>query len=162
LPPPGSDLYHYCDAYLDVEAPVGAPVFSVLGGTVAATGADWIQINSVREPVAVFYRNVVPTLAVGADVSRGETIGQVGAQMEENGGLISFSVTQLIDGDLWPVEPTSWLAARGQRIATDLAETKLWCGQGRSIKAPPDAGACTLAPVPAPFSLLPVTVTVTR
>ena len=97
-------------------------------------------------------------LTPGQRVSAGKVLGQAAS--------IDFSVaqlTRLADGSLslTPLDPSSWLALRGLRAATDLAPSTAWCAGGRKLAVPQDVARCGLRlPEPSGFSLLPVSVQV--
>ena len=156
---PGANRYKVCDASLSIAAPVGTGVYATAGGRVAARGDKFLQIAAHDEPVILMYDGIVPSVVEGQYVGRGQQIGQ-------SMGQVFFSVTQFLPGGkLAKVDPSSWLAARGQKIAAHYtgAGTQ-WCEQGRHIEVPSPAGvACNLyEPERGSFALLPVTVSVER
>ena len=106
------------------------------------------------------YDGVAPEVQEGQYVGRGQRIGAVLR------GRMYFSVTQFTpSGSLVKVDPSSWLASRGQKIAaTYTGPGTAWCEQGRHIEVPASAGtACNLyEPERGGFALLPVTVSVER
>lgn len=148
-----------CDPALRISSPEGTPVFSVLSGLVVAVGPHFVHVAARGEPVIVAYEGVMPDIREGQHVGRGQRIG-------ESGGKLAFLVTEFDSGGgAHYVDPASWLAARGQRIAArDTGAGSSWCEQGRHIEVPKAAGsACGLhEPQRGSFALLPVTVSVER
>jgi hypothetical protein len=135
-------------------------VYSTVAGRVAVVGDRFIQVASLSEPVVVMYDGVAPDSFVdGQYVGRGERLGQ-------SLGTVFFSVTEWLPGGVvQKIDPSSWLASRGQRIAVkNNGKGSLWCEAGRHIEVPLDAGrACDLhEPERGAFALLPVSVTVNR
>jgi murein DD-endopeptidase MepM/ murein hydrolase activator NlpD len=148
-----------CDPALRVATPEGAPVYSVGSGLVVAVGPHFVHVAARNEPAVLVYEGVLPDVREGQHVGRGQRIG-------ESGGRVAFLVTEFeVDGGAHYVDPASWLAARGQRIAArDTGAGSSWCEQGRHIEVPKAAGAaCGLhEPARGNFALLPVSVTVER
>jgi hypothetical protein len=156
---PGQNRYKVCDASLAIDSPAGGEVYATAGARVAAAGDKFIQLACHDEPVVLMYDGVVPSVQEGQYVGRGQVIGQ-------SVGRVYFSVTQFLPGGkIVKVDPSSWLASRGQKIAaTYTGQGTSWCEQGRHIEVPASAGvACNLfEPERGGFALLPVTVSVER
>jgi murein DD-endopeptidase MepM/ murein hydrolase activator NlpD len=156
---PGPNRYRVCDPSLAIDAASGTPVFSTAEGRVAVVGDRFLQIAAHDEPVVLMYDGVVPSVQEGQYVGRGQQIGQ-------SMGRVFFSVTQFMPGNkLVKVDPSSWLASRGQQIAAKYTGSRNeWCEQGRNIDVPASAGGpCNLyEPERGGFALLPVTVSVER
>jgi hypothetical protein len=157
---PGSPKDRPCDPSLAISTPQGSPVYSTVSGRVAAVGDKFVLVASGSEPVVVMVDGVVPEpLEEGQYVGRGQKIG-------ESMGVVYFGVTEFLSGGgSVAVDPASWLASRGQRIAhknTDPGSS--WCEGGRHIEVPGSAGrGCDLhEPDKGGFALLPVTVSVDR
>lgn len=156
---PGVNQYNECDPTLPVDAPVGTGVYSTATGRVVAVGDDFVHIATRNEPVVLYYDGLVPSVREGQYVGRGQEIGT-------SKGRVHFGVQQFVQGgQIINVEPASWLAARGNRIAARYTGTgSQWCEQNRHISVPRSAGApCQFyEPDRAAFALLPVTIEVER
>jgi len=157
---PGPVRGQTCDPSLAIVTEPGTSVYSTVSGRVAAVGPGFIQVASLSEPVVLMYDRVVPGEFVeGQYVGRGQKLG-------ESAGTIYFSVTEWQPGgELQKIDPASWLASRGQRIASkNTGKGSSWCEQGRHIEVPAEVGRpCNLhEPDRGAFALLPVTVTVNR
>ena len=150
-----------CSPTLRIRSVTGAPspVYSLVSGIVTRMTDDRIEIASAVEPVIVAY--VGPMLATagvtpGQRVHTGEVLGQAAA-IE----IAVAQLTRLVDGSLAlaPLDPSSWLALRGLRAATELSPSTAWCAGGRRLSVPQDVARCGLRlPEPSGFSLLPVSV----
>ncbi|HSH76037.1 MAG TPA: M23 family metallopeptidase [Longimicrobiales bacterium] len=156
---PGVNQYNECDPTLPIDAPVGTSVYSTAAGLVVAVADDFVHIATRNEPVVLYYNGVSPTVVEGQYVGRGQTIGT-------SKGRVYFGVQQFVQGGgVVNVEPSSWLAARGNRIAARYTGSGgQWCEQKRHISVPRSAGApCQFyEPDRAAFALLPVTIEVER
>jgi hypothetical protein len=156
---PGKNAYNVCDPTLPIDTPDGAAVYSVVTGRVVAVGPGFVHLASRHEPVVVYYDDVLVDVGEGQYVGRGQRIGT-------SRGRLYFGVQQWIPGgELVNVEPASWLAARGNRIAARYTGGGSdWCEQRRHISVPRSAGApCQFhEPDSSAFALLPVTVEVER
>lgn len=158
---PGPNRYKVCDASLSIAAPAGTGAFATAGGRIAAIGDRFVHLAAHDEPVVLMYDGITPvsSLREGQYVGRGQKLG-------ESNGHVYFSVTQFMPGGkLVKIDPSSWLASRGQKIAaTYTGPGTEWCEQGRTIEVPLEAGrACGLhEPDRGSFALLPVTVSVER
>jgi hypothetical protein len=156
---PGTNRFRVCDPALAIEAAQGTPVYSTLQGRAVAVGDNFVHIASRNEPVVVMYDGITPSIVEGQYIGRGQGLG-------ESQGRVFFSVTQFLPGGrAVRVDPSSWLASRGQRIASKYTGPGTsWCEQGRHIDVPASAGRpCALyEPEKAGFALLPVTVSVER
>jgi len=156
---PGANQSKTCDPSLSIGSPAGSAVYATAGGRVAAVGDKFLQLSCHDEPVILMYDGVTPSVQEGQYVGRGQQIGQ-------SLGHVFFSVTQFQPGGkLVKVDPSSWLAARGQKIAAKYTGPGTqWCEQGRHIEVPASAGTpCALyEPERGGFALLPVTVSVDR
>jgi len=158
---PGANKSRVCDASLAIDAPPGTPAYATSGGRVAAIGGSFIQLAAHDEPVVLMYDGITPAagLVEGQYVGRGQYIG-------DSLGHVYFSVTEFLPGGAFhKIEPSAWLASRGQRIAANYTGRGTeWCEQGRNISVQLDAGrACDLyEPERGSFSLLPVTVSLQR
>lgn len=134
-----------------------ATVYAVGRGRVASAGPGWVHIAVANEPVILCYTGVAPSVEADSHVGRGQPIGVASA-------TLGFSVWELVGGKLLPVEPASWLAARGYRIADSLASAAdhtLWCEEARHlvIPKPVHGPPCNLRnPAAAGFALLPVSI----
>jgi hypothetical protein len=157
---PGANPRGVCDASLAIDSPAGTAVYATAGGRIAASGDRFLHLATSDEPVMLMYDGVVPEVQEGQYVGRGQKIGTV---LQSR---MYFSVTQFLpNGSLVKVDPSSWLASRGQKIAaTYTGAGTSWCEQGRHIEVPESAGrACDLhEPDKGAFALLPVTVSVER
>lgn len=155
---PGGTSYGSCDPTLQISAPAGAHVYSTAQGHVVAVGPDWLHIAASHEPVVLYYDGVTPEVGEGQYVGRGQTIGA-------STGRTYFGVTQFSADGSENIDPSSWLASRGQKIAAKYTGPGTsWCEQGRHIQVPQAAGsACDLQEPDRPhFALLPVTVDIQR
>jgi hypothetical protein len=158
---PGANQYRACDPSLAIDTVAGTPVYATAGGRVAVIGGRFLQLGAHDEPVLLMYDGITPEpgLQEGQYVGRGQKLG-------ESRGRVYFSVSQLVPGgSIQRVDPSSWLASRGQKIATKYTGAGTsWCEQGRNIEVPVAAGrACDLyEPDRGSFALLPVTVSVER
>jgi hypothetical protein len=160
-----------CDPSLAIVTEPGTPVYSTVSGRVAAVGPRFIQVASLSEPVVLMYDGVTPGVANPWDRTtrsqfvEGQYVGR-GQALGESRGTVFFSVTEwLPGGELQKIDPASWLASRGQRIAAkNTGKGSSWCEQGRHIEVPAEVGRpCNLhEPDRGAFALLPVTVTVNR
>jgi hypothetical protein len=157
---PGANKYKVCDASLAIGTTTGMPAYATSGGRVVAAGDRFLHIATHDEPVILMYDGVAPSVREGQYIGRGQQIGVA------TGPTVYFSVTQFVPGGgLQKVDPSSWLASRGQKIAsTYTGNGSSWCEQGRNIEVPLDAGrTCNLyEPDRSSFALLPVTVSVER
>jgi len=158
---PGDNSYRVCDPTLRVTAPEGTNVFSTGPGRVMAVGPDFVHIALRAEPTILYYDGIAPDVREGQYVGRGQVIGV-------SRGRVSFGVQQFASsGVVSNVDPSSWLAARGHRIAARYTGSgSEWCAaaQGRHVTVPRSAGAaCNLQePDSADFALLPVSVEIER
>lgn len=153
-----------CEPVLRVRSTTGsAPVYSVVSGVVSrVVSGSLVELVSQCEPVVVRYLGPMVLNAAGVQVAPGQPVrlGQVLGQAGSIGFAVS-QLTRLADGSLAlkPLEPTSWLAARGLRPATRVTPGMQWCQGGRSLVVPQDVARCGLRlPEPSTFSLLPVSV----
>jgi hypothetical protein len=157
---PGANRYRVCDPSLAIGVPQGTAVYATAGGRVAVVGDRFLHLATHDEPVVLMYDGIVPSVKEGQYVGRGQQIGAA------PGARVYFSVTQFVPGGAaQKVDPASWLASRGQKIAsTYTGPGTAWCEQGRTIEVPLEAGrACNLhEPDRGSFALLPVTVSVER
>jgi hypothetical protein len=156
---PGPNPYNVCDPTLPIDTPQGAAVYSTATGRIVAVGADFVHVATRNEPVVLYYDGISPTVSEDQYVGRGQKIG-------ESTGRVGFGVQQFTPGgDVVNIDPSSWLAARGNRIAGKYtgAGTQ-WCEQERHVSVPRSSGApCQFyEPDKAAFALLPVTVEVER
>jgi hypothetical protein len=155
---------HDCDPVLAIRSSVGAAcVYALVSGVVSrVVPGKLVELVSDREPVVVSYVGPMALSAAGALVSPGQRVrvGQVLGQAASIGIAVSL-LTRLADGSLAlkPIEPTSWLAARGLKPATKLTQGSQWCHGGRTLVVPQDVVRCGMSlPEPSGFSLLPVNV----
>ena len=157
---PGANKYRVCDASLAIGTTAGTAVYATAGGRVVAAGDRFLHLATHDEPVILMYDGVAPSVREGQYVGRGQKIG------EATGPRVYFSVTQFMPGGaLQKIDPSSWLASRGQKIAAKYTGNgSSWCEQGRDIQVPLEAGrACSLyEPDRSSFAMLPVTVSVER
>jgi hypothetical protein len=156
---PGPNQYHVCDPTLAIDTPKDTDVYSTVSGQIIAVGHDFVHVASEHEPVVLYYDGIVPNIVEGQYVGRGQCIGT-------SSGRVYFGVTSFDrPGKAYHVDPASWLASRGQRVAAkDTGPGTSWCEAGRHISVPASAGTiCDLrAPDRASFALLPVTVDIQR
>lgn len=158
---PGANSFDECDPTLRLDSPAGTAVYSTTAGKVVAARGDFVQIASRREAAVIYYDGVTPTIEEGQYVGRGQKIA-------ESNGRVAFGVQQFRPGgEIVNVDPSSWLAARGQRIAADYTGSgAVWCEKvrDREVVVPRPAGsACNLhEPDKGRFALLPVSVEVQR
>jgi hypothetical protein len=157
---PGLQSKTVCDASLVIDTQPGTAVYATAGGRAVAVGSTFLHLASASEPVILMYDGVVPDVTEGQYVGRGQ---QIGVSLR---GRVFFSVTQFVSGGgIVKVDPASWLATRGQKIAASYdGPGTSWCEQGRHIEVPVSAGrACNLyEPEKGAFALLPVSVSVER
>jgi len=158
---PGTMHGSVCDPSLVISTPQGTPVYSTVGGRVVAVGDKFLLVASLYEPVILMMDGVspLPDLVEGQYVGRGQCVG-------DSMGTVYFSVTEFTpDGSSVSIDPASWLASRGQKIAEKLdSRGSSWCEGGRHIEVPVAAGrACDLhEPEKGSFALLPLSVSVDR
>ncbi len=157
---PGTSGRGVCDPSLRIDTPQGSPVYSTVSGRVVAAGSHFVLVASLYEPVVVMMDGISPEpLSDGQYVGRGQKIG-------ESSGHVYFSVTEFLPGGgAVAVDPASWLASRGHKIAhKNPSPGSSWCEGGRHIEVPVAAGrGCDLhEPDRGGFALLPVSVTVDR
>ena len=157
---PGANKYRVCDPSLAIDSPAGTPAYATAGGRIAAIGDRFVHVAAHDEPVLLMYDGIAPDpgLREGQYIEHGQKLG-------ESQERVYFSMTQLVPGGLQKVDPASWLASRGQKVAsTYTGPGTAWCEQGRNIEVPVAAGrACNLyEPDRGSFALLPVTVSVER
>jgi murein DD-endopeptidase MepM/ murein hydrolase activator NlpD len=149
-----------CGPALVVQAASGSSeIYAVTSGKVAVS-KDGISIISDREPIVVSYGPGAQSIFVqtGQEVGLGQALGLMSRS--------AFSVTEVMrDGkggvSFRPIEPASWLAARGLRVASSGAQpSALWCSHGRRITVPRAILSCGVRlPEPSSAMLLPVSVT---
>ena len=158
---PGTSHGGVCDPSLEIATPPGTPVYSTASGRVVAVGDHFVLVASLSEPVVLMMDGVSPDPIVeGQYVGRGQKLGVAIADH------VFFSVTEFLPGgQAVAIDPSSWLASRGQKIAwknTDPGSS--WCEGGRHIEVPLSAGrGCDLhEPDKGGFALLPVSVSVDR
>ncbi len=150
----GPDSLGVCHQTLAINTPPAGAVLSAGAGRVVSVGPDWVHVQVANEPVILFYRGVKPAVAEGGHLGRGQKLG-------EATGQVSFGVWEVIDGQLVAIEPSSWLAARGYKIAASSSGAEdLWCEQRRHIVVPKAVHQqCKLKnPSAAGFALLPVSI----
>ena len=144
-----------CRPTIVIQAAPGTPVYAVGHGKVVSVGDDWTHIELSGEPVILYY-SIGSSLAEGKTVWRGKKIGEV-----PQGGQIEFGVWEVTQQGVVALEPASWLAARGYKLATKLTGNgDQWCEKGRKILVPKQAHqTCGLKlPQAASFGLLPVSI----
>lgn len=153
-----------CEPVLRLRSTAGpAPVYSVVSGVVSrVVPGSVVELVSRYEPVVVSYLGPMVLNAAGVQVAAGQPVrlGQVLGQAGSVGLAVS-QLTRLADGSLAlkPLEPASWLAARGLRPATRTTPGMQWCQGGRTLVVPQDVARCGMRlPEPSSFSLLPVNV----
>lgn len=123
-------------------------------------GDRFVLVASLYEPVVVMMDGITPE-----PIDEGQYVGR-GQKLGESLGRVYFGVTEFLPGGAAVnVDPASWLASRGQKIAsknTDPGST--WCEGGRHIEVPVAAGrGCDLhEPDKGGFALFPVSVSVDR
>jgi hypothetical protein len=150
-----------CDPTLAVDTPAEEPVFATAPGRVVAIGQGYVHIAARSDPVILYYDGVLAEdgLVEGQYVGGGQRIGR-------STGRIFFGVMEFAPGgEAYNVDPSSWLASRGQRIAARYTGPgTAWCEESRHVSVPRSAGAaCQLhEPDRAKFALLPVTVEIER
>jgi hypothetical protein len=157
ISPPGSG----CNTVMMIQGtPNATQVYAVTSGTVAIGSDGSVSIASDREPVIIGYGPGASQVfvATGQKVQLGQEVAVM--------ANVAFSVTELIpDGKggvtFQPIDPASWLAARGLRVAqSENVPTSLWCTHGRNITVPTATLGCGIKlPEPSALMLLPVTVT---
>jgi hypothetical protein len=147
-----------CKPGLAIEGPGAVTVYAVTSGR-AAVSQGSVSIASDREPIVITYTGVGQVF-----VQTGEDIG-MGQQLAVMNG-VDFSVTEVFREPggrvlFRPIEPASYLAARGLRISEKGAPASvLWCSHGRRITVPKAVLACGIRlPDPSSLMLLPVSVT---
>jgi len=155
---PGPDGHGTCKNTLQLDVPPNSPVLSVGAGLVVSSGPTWVHVQPENEAVVLYYAGISPSVSDGQHVGRGQPLGT-------SAGRFEFGVEQIVlpdgaDPYLEPVEPASWLAVRGFRVASSLEEDSLWCAQGRTIGVPASAhGGCDLQqPTAGGLTLLPIAV----
>lgn len=158
---PGDNQYDVCDPTLRITAPAGVGAYAPLSGIVAATGDNFVHIIGRHEPVIVMIDGIQPRVEEGQSVGPGQRIGTTLSQ-------VAIGVWEIAPGEpftMKTVDPASWLASRGMRVAAEnTGSGELWCEGGRDITVPKSAGsACALRrPQPGKFGLLPVQVSIAR
>ncbi len=149
-----------CKPELSIQGSPGAvPIYAVTSGAAAIASDGSLSIASDREPIVVSYGKGPEQLLVrtGEHVGLGQQVGFM--------SKVAFSVTEIVrDGaggvTFRPIEPASWLAARGLRIAqSGNVPSDLWCSHGRTISVPSASLSCVRLPEPSALMLLPVSVT---
>ena len=153
---------HSCEPTLDIRSATGmAFVHSLVSGVVnRVIPGKLIELVSNNEAVVVSYAGSLVLNEAGARIAPGQRVkvGQILGQATQVGLSVS-RITRLADGSLAlaPLEPASWLAARGLRAATRLSDGTKWCQGGRSLVIPSAVARCNIGlPTPSGFSLLPV------
>lgn len=156
---PGQNRYQVCDPSIVLSTPADSPVYATAGGRVVAVGADFLHVASLHEPVVLMYDGIAPSVVEGQYVGRGAQIGT-------SSGQVAFSVTEFLPGGgAARIDPSSWLASRGQKLAAKYTGPGTsWCEQGRNIEVPASAGRiCGFQePERGGFALLPISVSVER
>lgn|SRR6185295_2090067 len=157
---PGPNRSKVCDPSLAIATPEGTPVYSTVSGRVAAVGDRFLHLASLSEPVVLMYDGVEPH-----DFQEGQYVGR-GQEIGTSLGQVFFGVTGFTPGGaIVSIDPSSWLASRGQKIATkNTGSGSSWCEAGRHIEVPSSAGRpCNLQePEKGSFALLPVSVSIDR
>lgn len=153
-----------CELTLGIRSATGpAPVYSLVSGTVSrVVPGSVVEIASAVEPVIVSYVGALELNAAGVQIAPGQAVrvGQVLGRAASI-GLAVAQLTRLADGRIAmvPIEPASWLASRGLRVATTLTPGMQWCQGGRTLVVPAEAARCGMRIADPPgFSLLPVNV----
>jgi murein DD-endopeptidase MepM/ murein hydrolase activator NlpD len=104
---------------VDFPAPTGSPVVAAASGRVVSTGYDGAYGNRVviehSNGLTTTYNHLSSiTTHVGAEVTAGDRIGQVGATGNAFGSHLHFEVTR--GGDGWSsgtfLDPAAWLAGK--------------------------------------------------
>jgi len=158
---PGTSHGGGCDPSLEIDTPAGTPVYSTASARVVAVGDHFVLVASLSEPVVLMMNGITPEPIVeGQYVGRGQKLGTA------IGAHVYFSVTEFLPGgQAVAIDPASWLASRGQKIAhKNTNPGSSWCEGGRHIEVPLAAGrGCDLhEPDKGGFALLPVSVSVDR
>lgn len=146
-----------CDAAMLIVSARGVSrVYALVRGIVTRVEGHRVELAGSLEPVILDYSgpDFRPLVSAGSRVLPGQVIGE--------GSGVNFAVSEIqraaTGGVLaFPLEPATFLAARGLKAASRLAPSALWCAQGRKLVVPQAAGQCGLRlPDPSGFSLLPV------
>ncbi len=146
-----------CSTTILIAAAEGTPVYSVGGGRIVSVGPNWVHVEVKNEPVILYYGGLKPSVRDGAYAWRGGKLGTVPSSKQ-----IEFGVWEVTKDGVVPLEPSSWLAARGYRLAVkQTGKGDAWCEQKRKIVVPKSAHqTCKLGmPEAAGFALLPVSIT---
>lgn len=102
---------------IDIAAPIGTPIYAVMGGTVIDSGpasgyGNWIRIQHDDGSISVYGHMPANMLYVGVGdrVEAGQNIAGMGSEGQSTGSHLHF--------EIWPdganaVDPVPWLADRG-------------------------------------------------
>jgi LysM repeat protein len=122
-PLPGHRVTFSNHEEVDLAAPMGAPIYAAIAGTVEFAGpahgfGDWIVISSVidGERVDVVYGHEYPRgilVHPGEHVAAGDQIGNVGANGNATGPHVCFWIYAGGVAGGHPVAPVPWMAAHG-------------------------------------------------
>lgn len=147
-----------CSSALQIGVAPGVQVFAAGVGRVIEVTEDRVDILLSQDLAILSYEGLIPEVQTGQYVSNGQPIGMteaasptlrfrvLGIERSEGKGLRYY--------DIWP---SSYLASRGYRIASELAAGgEQWCAQGRNITVPATAAiGCKMRLAPKTgFSLL--------
>lgn len=149
-----------CGSPMLIQPESGSTIAYALSSGVAVFSKGGLSVVSDREPVIIGYGPSVaePLVASGKTVGIGTPLAVVRA--------VELTVTEILRApsgavSFRSIEPASWLAARGLRIAAKgNAPGELWCTKGRKIVLPQKVSSCgSHIPEPSAALLLPVSVT---
>lgn len=151
-----------CTPAITVEAALGREdAYAVASGRIIRADAGVIEMVLDQEPVVLRYAGakLAPMVAAGAQVPAGACIARV--------PLVDFAVSRIerttAGARLVPIEPSTWLAARGLKAAHTTVsrltpmDGPSWCLGGRSLVVPSQIGRCGIRLAEPPgFALLSV------
>lgn len=154
-----------CDPAMLIDSFRGkAEVYSPIAGTVVRISTNVLEIASKGEPVVVRFMGDPSKGGLDPHVQLGQrvTAGQVVGMASRVAFAASVVVRDAAGVKTVPLEPASWLAARGLRISAKrrAGQAQQWCEGGRKLAVPEAVGKCGIKlPAPSGFMVLPVNVT---
>ena len=102
-------------AGIDIAAPIGTPIYSVMDGTVINSGpasgfGQWIRVKHDDGSIAVYGHMSTLDVSVGERVTAGQKIAGMGSEGFSTGSHLHFEIYPNGNGS---VDPVPWFAQHG-------------------------------------------------